>query len=93
MNQTLRSLFLDNMTVRAHFDGHQVQLDEPVTLQPDTELLVTILPAASKTDFEAERREWNEFALASFARLYDDEPDIYTSEMIKIRNPKFRGRK
>jgi hypothetical protein len=81
------------MTVRAHFDGHQVQLDEPITLRADTELLVTILPQERESDFEAERSEWNEFALASFARLYDDEPDIYTSDMIKIRNPKFRGGK
>lgn len=79
------------MTIRAHFDGRQVQLDEPVALQPDTELLVTVLPREQEADFDTERREWNEFALTSFARLYEDEPDVYTSDMIKIPNPKFRG--
>lgn len=81
------------MTVRAHYDGHQVQLDEPLTAEPNTELLVTVLPAENELELEREREEWNSVSLASFARLYEDEPDVYTSEMIKIRNPKFRGGK
>ena len=83
------------MTVRAHFDGHQICLDEPIELAPNTELLVTVLPADSKLDpdaaLAAERQEWTQFALANFAQLYEDEPDIYTEDMIKIRNPKYRG--
>jgi hypothetical protein len=79
------------MFVAAHFDGHQIQLDEPVNLKPDTKIRVEILD--DEQSFEEERREWNEFSLASFARLYDDEPDVYTSDMIKIRNPRFRGGK
>lgn len=31
------------LSVRAHFDGKQIQLDEPVKLKPDARLLITVL--------------------------------------------------
>jgi len=79
------------MFVAAHFDGNHILLDEPVSLKPDTKIRVEILDDGQS--FEEERREWSEFSLASFARLYDDEPDVYTSDMIKIKNPKLHGGK
>ena len=33
------------VTVKAHFDGEQIQLDEPIELKPNTKLLVTVLEA------------------------------------------------
>ena len=78
------------MTIRAHFDGHQVQVDEPITLPPDTELLVTVLPSESETDFEAERNEFARAALTNFAQIYEGEPDIYTEDMIIEPNPDYR---
>ncbi|HEY3875233.1 MAG TPA: hypothetical protein VGM92_07130 [Candidatus Kapabacteria bacterium] len=30
---------------------------------------------------------------SAFARFYDDEPDVYTSELMKIPNPTFSGGK
>ncbi len=41
-------------TVRAYFDGKQIQLEEPLELQPQEKLLVTLLRdnAASPTDIE-----------------------------------------
>ena len=77
------------MFVAAHFDGNQVQFDEPVNLKPDTKVWVQI-PDDDKS-FEEERREWFKFSLANFARLYEDEPDIYTDDMIIKRNPHYRG--
>jgi hypothetical protein len=41
-------------TVRAHFDGERILLDEPCEIQPGTELLVTVLPSAS----EGRRESW-----------------------------------
>ena len=31
-------------TVRAHFDGEHIRLDEPCILEPETPLLVIVLP-------------------------------------------------
>jgi hypothetical protein len=36
------------VTVKAHFDGQQIQLDEPVELKPNTKLLVTVLEDGEK---------------------------------------------
>jgi hypothetical protein len=35
---------VEKVTLRAHFDGTQILLDEPFELEPDTELVVTVLP-------------------------------------------------
>ena len=76
------------MFVSAHYDGHQILLDEPTNLKPDTKLLVDI-PDDDQT-VEEERREWTRFALTNFARMYEDEPDLYTEDMIIEPNPNYR---
>ena len=43
------------LAVRAHFDGKQIRLDEPVKLKPDAKLLITVLneeKPENKTLFE-----------------------------------------
>jgi hypothetical protein len=37
---------MKRVTLRAHFGGQYVRLDEPFELEPDTALIVTVLPAA-----------------------------------------------
>ena len=79
---------METRTLRAHFDGNQILLDEPVELEPNTELLVTIVPRASEEDGE----EWARLSLESLTRAYgDDEPD-YSLELIKEANPEYEGR-
>lgn len=74
--------------LRAHFDGRQILLDEPYELQPNTPLLVTVLP----TETDSERDDWLRFSLANLARAYgDDEPD-YPLDCIKEANPDYEGR-
>ena len=43
---------MKTITLRAHFDGEQIRLDEPFQLRPDTPLAVTILPK------EEEDQDW-----------------------------------
>lgn len=38
------------LSVRAHFDGKQIQLDEPVKLKPDAKLLITVLSEEKHKD-------------------------------------------
>jgi len=61
------------MTVPAHYDGTQIQLDVEVELKPDTRLLVTILDEGP----ENETLVWNAMKLseAVFARVWDNEED------------------
>lgn len=35
---------MNAITLPAHFDGSQIQLDEPFEMEPDTKLIVTVLP-------------------------------------------------
>jgi hypothetical protein len=76
------------MFIAAHFDGHQILLDEPISLKPETRLRIEILDDGQS--LEQERLEWTRSALANFALLYEDEPDIYTEADIIELNPNYR---
>ena len=45
---------MELVNLRAHFDGKQIRLDEPFELEPNTELIVTVVPRASDED----REDW-----------------------------------
>ena len=63
------------VTLKAHFDGKHICLDEPYEIPPDARLSVLVVSGADET-LEEEREAW--FALASegLARAYgEDEPD------------------
>jgi hypothetical protein len=65
------------ITLKAHFDGKQVCLDEPADFAPNTPMLVTVAqPDAADESFEEERAAWFAFSKQGLARAYgDDEPD------------------
>ncbi len=73
---------METVTLRAHFNGTQVVLDEPFTFEPDTKLLVTVLP-----DEDTERDEWFKFAAANLNAAYgEDEPEYTMEDLVEI-NP------
>jgi len=79
---------MEKVTLRAHFDGRQILLDEPFELEPDTKLIITVIPKS----LNEEREDWSQLALESLARAFhDDEPD-YPSDLIKEANPAYEGR-
>ncbi|MBI2926218.1 MAG: hypothetical protein HYY24_11000 [Verrucomicrobia bacterium] len=66
---------MNAVTLKAHYDGKHICLDEPFELQPDTKLIVMVLPE-SAAEWEEEREAWYELGRRSRARAYgDDEPD------------------
>lgn len=79
---------METVTLRAHFDGEQIRLDEPFELEPNTELIVTVVPRASDEDREA----WTRLALKSLARAYGDEEPEYSRDQIKEANAEYAGR-
>ncbi len=58
-------------TVPAHFNGHEIILDAPVTLEPNARLLVTILdPSANDIVYEIMAA-----SAASLAQIWDNDED------------------
>jgi hypothetical protein len=81
--------------LKSHYDGHQILLNEPATLQPNAQLLITVLPDPPALD--KEREEWFRFAAANLARAYDDdEPEYTLDDLIEVNpyyvEPNFRQR-
>jgi hypothetical protein len=79
---------MEAVTLRAHFDGKQILLDEPCELEPNTELIVTVAPLAS----DKEREAWTRLALESLARAYGDDETEYSRDQIKEANPEYERR-
>ena len=73
----------------AHFDGEHIRLDEPYELEPNTRLLVTVLPNEQHDD---EREDWLLLSSRGLARVYDGEEVEYPTELIKEPNPDYEGR-
>ena len=72
------------ITLKAHYDGKHVCLDEPIDLAPNTPVLVAV---TQHDAVDRDRAEWFALAKAAFARAYgDDEPD-YSNAVILERPP------
>jgi hypothetical protein len=62
---------MPTVSLKAHYDGKTIQLDEPFDLPPNTRLLVTVLPSLTE-----DRDDWSNLSAANLARAYgDDEPE------------------
>ncbi len=70
---------METISLRAHFDGKQILLDEPLELEPGTELIVMVLPES----LETERADWTRLALESLDRAYGDDEPEYSADLIK----------
>ena len=69
-----------SQTIPAHFDGQHILLDEPVELQPNTKLLVTVL---SNDD---EEEAWRRLSAKRLQDAYSEEEEGYPLELIKEPN-------
>ena len=78
----------ETITLRAHFDGKEIRLDDPFELEPDTELIVTVLPKSSVE----EREDWAQLSLESLARAYGNGEPEYSRDSIIEPNPEYEGR-
>jgi hypothetical protein len=78
---------METISVSVHFDGERILLDEPIQLEPDTKLLVTILP---KRDVEHEM--WLASSGGRLADAYGPEEEGYPLDSIKEATPEYEGR-
>lgn len=75
-------------TLRAHFNGTHVVLDESADLEPNTKLLVTVIDAES----ESEHNEWAKFSADGLNEGYgEDEPEYTVANLIE-ENPTYERR-
>ena len=62
------------VTLRAHYDGQRILLDEPFQIPPNTPLMVTVL-ASADADAAA---HWAAIAREALVRAYGDDEPEYT---------------
>jgi hypothetical protein len=61
------------IAVHAHFDGERIHLDEPYQLEPETQLLIIVLPKGFRP---AEQNDWPSLAQNALENAYgQDEPE------------------
>ena len=77
---------MEMIVLRAHFDGEQILLDDPVELQPNARLLVTVIPEP-----DAEQIAWLRFAAQGLNAAYSDDEPEYELTAIKEPNPAYEG--
>ena len=76
-------------TIRAHFDGEHIRLDDPCALEPDTPLLVIVLP---KQLDESEHADWVRLSQQALANAYGENEPEYALDAIKEPNPEYARR-
>ncbi|NJK28540.1 MAG: hypothetical protein HC925_08965 [Coleofasciculaceae cyanobacterium SM2_3_26] len=73
------------VSLSAHFNGKFIQLDDPYELEPDTKLIVTVLPKQL-----SERDAWLSFSIGELNNAYGEE-DEYPLDVIQVANPDYAG--
>jgi hypothetical protein len=75
-----------SQTIPAHFDGQHILLDEAVELEPNTKLLVTVLPK------DEESEKWRALSAKRLEDAYSEDEEEYPSELVKEVNPEYESR-
>lgn len=73
----------------AHFDGERICLDEPFDIEPDTKLIVTVLP---KQEISNEHEDWLILSSKKLEDAYGENEPEYSAELIKKVNPDYEAR-
>ena len=70
---------MPTVSIRAHYDGERIQLDEPYDIPPHVPLLVTVLTPEADND----RQAWIAAGRQALARAYGDDEPEYTFDDIR----------
>ena len=85
MNECGTKNCMNAVTLKAHYDGKQICLDEPYELPINARLLVTVVEGGSEED---ERAAWLAVSQAWLANAYgEDEPD-HSNAILREEPPK-----
>ena len=72
------------LSVSAHFDGERILLDEPVELERNARLIVTVLP-----NDDIERESWLRLSAAQLNAAFNGDTDEYSLDSVKEMNPDY----
>ena len=75
---------MDTISIPAHFDGERILLDEPVELEPNTKLIVTVL-----AKIDAERESWLLLSGQRLEDAYREDEEAYLLDLVKEANPEY----
>ena len=75
------------ISIPAHFDGERILLDEPVELERNARLIVTVLPGR-----DTDRDAWQRLSASQLNAAYNGDGDDYPLDSIKEMNPDYEGR-
>jgi hypothetical protein len=75
------------ISLLAHFDGKRILLDEPFELEPNTQLIVTVLPKR-----EVDHEAWLRLSAKTLVAAYANDEAEYAVDLIKEANPDYAGR-
>ncbi len=74
---------MNTISIPAHFDGERILLDEPFEIEPNTKLIVTVLPKR-----DAEHESWHRVSGKRIEYAYSEDEEEYPIDLIKEANPK-----
>ena len=75
------------ISLKAHFDGQHIRLDEPFELPRDASLLVTVL---SPSTSEGERQAWFALSTTGLSAAYGDAEPDYSDVLVTERRAKVK---
>ena len=78
---------MNTISIPAHFDGERILLDEPFELEPNTKLIVTVLPKR-----DAEHESWQRMSVKRLEYAYSEDEEEYPIDLIKETNPEYEGK-
>ena len=71
---------MPSVSLRAHYDGSSIRLDEPFDLPEGAQLVVTVLETAGPED---DRAGWIDLSARGLARAYgDSEPEYSIADVL-----------
>ena len=71
---------MPSISLKAHYDGKTIHLDEPFDLPEGAQLIVTVLEAAQS---DSERAGWIDLSKRGLARAYgDSEPEYSIADVL-----------
>ncbi len=70
---------MPSITLKAHYDGQHILLDEPFNLPANASLMVTVLLPNTND----ENTQWANIAISGLAAAYSDNEPDYSLEDIK----------
>ncbi len=73
---------MPTVTLKAHFDGEHIVLDEPFELPQNAKLAITVLAPETELQ-ESERKSWAQVGAEGLARAYGNSEPEYSAADLK----------